>query len=156
MGRRHDEVPEGQPDIVQRTFVFGEWVNRLCRHLLHELRDEQDLARQLKRSGRVVGALVEEAQGGETRKDFIHKMSIAHKEARESHYWLRQLIKADVMPSKRLIPLNDEAFQIKLILAAIINSTKRGENDSGEDQPSEGDQNQDDPNQDDPKAQDDQ
>ena len=146
MGRRHDEVPDGQPDIVQRTFVFGERVNRLCRYLLYELRDEQDLARQLKRSGRAVGALVEEAQGGETRKDFIHKMSIAHKEARESHCWLRQLIKADVMPSKRLIPLSDEAFQIKLILAAIINSTKRGDDDPGED----------DPKQDNPEAQDDQ
>lgn len=151
MARRHDEVPEGQPDIVQRTFVFGERVNRLCRYLLYQLKDEQDLARQLKRSGRAVGALVEEAQGGETRKDFIHKMSIAHKEARESHYWLRQLIKADVMSSKRLIPLTDEAFQIKLILAAIINSTKRGEDDPGKEDPD-----RDDPNRDDPKPQDDQ
>lgn len=55
------------------------------------------------------------------------------------------------MSSKRLIPLTDEAFQIKLILAAIINSTKRGEDDLGKEDPD-----QDDPKQDDPKPQDDQ
>ena len=129
MGQSPDKSPKGQPDIVRRTFDFGERVNRLCRYLLYALMDEHDLARQLRRSGRAVGAMVEEAQGAESKKDFIHKLSIAQKEARESHYWLRQLLKADVMSNRRLIPLVDEAAQVKLILAAIINSTKRSQVD---------------------------
>jgi four helix bundle protein len=69
--------------------------------------------------------MVEEAQGAESKRDFVHKLSIAQKEARESHFWLRQLADADVVPQARLADLVDEGRQIKLVLAAIINATKR-------------------------------
>ena len=76
---------------------------------------------------------MEEAQGAESRKDFVHKLSIAQKEARESFYWLRRVLAAKVLPERRLEGLVDEARQIKLVLAAIINSTKRNASDDKND-----------------------
>jgi hypothetical protein len=71
-----------------------------------------------------VGALTEEAQAAESRKDFAHKLGIALKEARESHYWLRQLRRAEVLPRDQLDSLVQEAKEIKLVVGAIIASTK--------------------------------
>jgi four helix bundle protein len=76
------------------------------------------LARQLLRSGTSIGANVEEAQAGESRADFIHKASIACKEARETHYWLRLLESTDPKPSLQLRDLRDEARQLTLILTS--------------------------------------
>jgi four helix bundle protein len=87
------------------------------------------MARQLERAGTAVGALVEEAQGAESRKDFVHKMSITHKEARESHYWIRQVHGTGVVSPERIEALMDEARQLKLILAAIVNSSRKRRDD---------------------------
>ena len=125
------------PDIVPRTFSFASRVKKLCRHLRSAVRRELQLASQLERAASAVGALVEEAQGAESRKDFIHKMSVAQKEAREANFWLRQLADSEAVAPERLADLVDESRQIKLILAAIINSTKRRmrEQDSGQSDP---------------------
>lgn len=132
---------EDGPDIVPRTFSFGHRVGKLCRHLLENCKGVSHMARQLERAGTAVGALVEEAQGAESRRDFIHKMSIAHKEARESHYWIRQIHGTGVVSPARITNLTDEARQLKLILAVIVNTTRQGgETDAKGDQPDEGDE----------------
>jgi four helix bundle protein len=64
-------------------------------------------------------------QAGQSRPDFISKNSIALKEARECHYWLRLLIAAKIMPEKRLAELRDEAEEIKRILGSIVVRTKK-------------------------------
>ena len=69
---------------------------------------------------------MEEAQSGTSRADFINKVAIALKEARETEYWLRLLQAAQVMPVERLEKLKDESQQLKRILAAIIVSAKNG------------------------------
>lgn len=132
-----------EPDIVERTFAFSQRVKRLCRYLRDEARKERNLANQLERAGSSVGALVEEAQGAESKKDFVHKMSVAQKEARESHFWLRQLETSGAVSPERIADLTDEARQLKLILAAIINSTKRGMKEDGKPDPEETDQDKD-------------
>ncbi len=58
---------------------------------------EYVLSKQLLRSGTSIGANIAEALAGESRKDFAHKMSIASKEARESHYWLILLQKSQLV-----------------------------------------------------------
>jgi len=129
----HRVAKDDEPEIVARTYAFAKRVKTLCRFLKNDVRKEMQLAGQLERAASAVGALVEEAQGAESKRDFVHKMSIAQKEARESHYWLRQLADADVVPQARLADLVDEGRQIKLVLAAIINTTKRkliGEDES--------------------------
>ncbi len=78
------------------------------------------------KAGTSVGANVEEAQAGQSRPDFISKNSIALKEARETHYWLRLLIAAKILPENKLAALRDEAEELKRILGSIVVSAKRG------------------------------
>ena len=71
-------------NIVERSFEFAVRVVRLCRFLEKQDRVSRTLANQLLRSGTSVGANIEEAQAGQSKADFTAKMSIAHKEARET------------------------------------------------------------------------
>jgi four helix bundle protein len=68
--------------------------------LYRDLQDKREyvLSRQLLRSGTSIGANVEEAGGGQTRKDFYAKMCLAAKEARETRYWLRLLQHSELVP----------------------------------------------------------
>ena len=68
--------------------------------------------------------LSEEGQGGQSRADFVSKYSIARKEARETHYWLRLLVETDNMPSEKLKGLITERNELIAILTSIIKKTK--------------------------------
>ena len=118
-------MTKGVKDIKERTFEFAVRIVKLCQHLDKTPGACRTLSGQLLKAGTSVGANVEEAQTGQSRPDFISKNSIALKEARESHYWLRILIAADIMPEKTLAELRDEAEEIKLILGSIVVRTKR-------------------------------
>lgn len=98
---------------------------KLCQYLDKKPGTPRTLSHQLLKAGTSVGANTEEAQAGQSRADFISKNSIALKEARECHFWLRVLIAAKIMSEKRLAPLRDEAEEIKRILASIIISAKK-------------------------------
>ena len=76
------------------------------------------------RSGTSVGANIEEAQAGQSRADFLSKMSIANKEARETLYWLKLLEKAELISGDRLQDLKQEADEIVRILTSIVKSTR--------------------------------
>jgi four helix bundle protein len=114
-------------DIRERTFEFALRIIKLCNELNRKPGVCRDISRQLLRAGTSVGANTEEAQAAQSKPDFISKNSIALKEARETHYWLRLLIAAKVMPEKRLAELRDEAEEIKLILGSIVVSAKRSQ-----------------------------
>lgn len=77
------------------------------------------LANQLLRSGTSIGAILDESRGGQSRPDFRAKVSIALKEARETHYWNRLLIASDLIQEHRLAPLLDECNQLIAILTTI-------------------------------------
>ena len=79
---------------------------------------------QLLRSGMGVGANYEEAQAGESREDFVHKLQVALKELRESNYWLRLLAKAKVVPPERLFKLIDESTQLIAMLSKSVATAK--------------------------------
>ena len=81
---------------------------------------------QILRAGTSVPANVEEAQAAQSKADFVSKMSIALKEARETHLRLRLLATSDVIPEKQLQPLIQEAEEVKQVIGAIIVSSKRG------------------------------
>ena len=82
------------------------------------------LANQLLRSGTSIGANLAESKGGQSRADYLSKVSIALKEARETHYWLRLLIATDIIPENQLTPLLDEANQLVAILTTIVKKLK--------------------------------
>jgi four helix bundle protein len=73
--------------IQQKTYEFALEMIKLAHRLKGATHYE--ISSQMLRSGTSIGANVEEAIGGQSRKDFCSKLSIAYKEARESHYWLR-------------------------------------------------------------------
>ncbi len=125
---KEEPAPKTAVDIQQRTFAFAVRIVKLCRHLEEKPGAGRTLSRQLLRAGTSIGANVEEAQSGTTKADFIYKVAIALKEARETDYWLRLLQAAQVVPVERLEELKDEADQLKRILAAIIVSAKNGRN----------------------------
>lgn len=76
--------------IRDKSFAFAIRVVNLYKYLCEE-KKEFVLSKQLLRSGTSVGANVEEAIGGQSDKDFVSKLSIAYKEAREIIYWLKLL-----------------------------------------------------------------
>jgi len=86
------------------------------------------LAKQLIRSGTSIGANMEEADGAASKNDFINKVTIARKEARETRYWLRLINKAELMHHKgnveELESLLKESLEIMRVLSAIINKAK--------------------------------
>jgi four helix bundle protein len=80
---------------------------------------------QILRAGTSVPSNVEEAQAAQSKPDFVSKMSIALKEARETHLRLRLLATANVFPENQLHPLVQEADEIKRVIGAIVVSAKR-------------------------------
>ncbi len=79
---------------------------------------------QLLRCGTVIGAHYQEAQGAESREDFVHKLQIALKELRESNYWLRLLGKSGKVQEKKLAGILDESRQLRAILSKAVATTK--------------------------------
>ena len=111
-------------DICDRTFAFAVRVVKLCRYLDEQSSVSRTLSKQMIRSGTSIGANVEEAQGGQSRADFLSKIAIACKEARETLYWLKLLEAADVVHVDRLKEIKAEANELVGILTAIIKTTK--------------------------------
>jgi four helix bundle protein len=115
------EAPE---PIGQRTRHFALRVIRLVRVLQGDSVGRV-LAAQLLRAGTSIGAIVHEAQGAQSRADFVAKMSIAQKEAHETLYWLQVIEDAALIPSERMSDIIEETEQLLKILSAILVSAKR-------------------------------
>ena len=116
-------------NIKEQTFQFSIRVVRLCQTLDASPGVSRTLANQLLRSGTSIGANVEEAHGSQSKADFIAKMYIACKEARETHYWLRLLVATELVPALKMEELTDEANQLVAILTSIVKNTRKGKLD---------------------------
>ena len=114
------------PDIRERTVQYAIRAIELFR-FVQRGRDGAGriIAKQYLRAATSVGANVEEAHSGESRADFIHKLGIAQKEARECSYWLRLMADSIVVSSQRLAPIRRATEEIYAVLTAIIVNTKR-------------------------------
>ena len=113
-------------DIQQRTFDFAKRIVKLVDVLPRTLA-ATEIGRQLLRSGTSVGANVQEADAAESRSDFIHKLSIALKEARETRYWLALIDSTVLSNNPEVQALIQESTELTKILFTIIaNARKRG------------------------------
>jgi four helix bundle protein len=112
----------GSNPVRDKSFDFALKIIEISRTL--ENQKDYVISRQLMRSGTAIGALVEEAVGAESRKDFLHKMSVAHKEARETHYWLRLLAASNLLPDMNLTSALADADELVRLLTAITKSVK--------------------------------
>ena len=113
-------------DIVEYTFEFAVRIIQLCGKLDERPGIGRVMMSQILRAGTSVPSNVEEAQAAQSKADFNSKMSIALKEARETHLRLRLLATANIFPQKQLTPLIQEVDEIKRVIGAIIVSSKRG------------------------------
>ena len=104
--------------IATKTFEFS--LNVI--HLYMQLKKENEyiISKQVLRSGTSIGANVEEAIAAQSRKDFISKLSIASKEARETKYWLRLLDKSNLTK----IPVSGYLIEIEHIINIITKIIK--------------------------------
>jgi len=83
----------------------------------------------LVKSATSVGANVEEADGAESPRDFIHKTSISRKEARESPYWLR-VVRAAILDDEELAALEQESDELVRIFSAMIANAQKSQGKS--------------------------
>ena len=118
------DVKYERTDLLERTLEYSRRVIRLYRTL------EKDsvariLGKQLLSSGTSIGANLHEAQAGQSRADFISKVSVAHKESIEALYWLRLLQGENITSDAWLLSLIDETEQLAKILSCILLSSKK-------------------------------
>lgn len=104
--------------IQQKSFAFALRIVNLYKYLTSE-KKEFVLSKQLLRSGTSIGANVEESIGGQSEKDFLSKLSIAYKEARESMYWLKLLHATDYLNQEQAESLLADAEELCKILGKI-------------------------------------
>ena len=109
--------------VLDKSYQFGLRIIKLFIHL-RKIKVERELCTQLLRSGTSIGANIEESIGGSSRKDFVYKLEIAYKEARETRYWLRLLKDSGLLQSKLAESFIFDCEEILKILTAILNSSK--------------------------------
>ena len=109
--------------IIEKSYLFALRIIKLYKYLVDE-KKEYTLSKQILKAGTSIGANVEEAMGGQSTKDFIAKISISYKEARESHYWLRLLRDSQYIEIKLAESLLSDCEELKKILASIIKTIK--------------------------------
>ncbi len=110
-------------DLQERTERFGESIISFAKKI-PENTLTRSLISQIVRSGTSVGANYCEADDAESKKDFIHKLGIAKKEARETKYWLRMIEIAVPTTKEEAQRIWQEAKELTLIFNAIIRVTK--------------------------------
>jgi four helix bundle protein len=108
----------GKSIVKEKSYEFALQIVRLCAQLRNG--KHYEVSGQLLRSGTSIGANVEEALAGQSRKDFFSKMSIASKEARETNYWLRLIKDAELFDKQQLRKLISESNELVKILTSIV------------------------------------
>ena len=114
---------EGKDNIiVQKSYAFALQIIQLYKLLVEK--KEFALSKQVLRSGTSIGANIHEAVASESKRDFIHKLAIAVKEARETSYWLNLLKDSEYISKDEFNKLNSSCGEIIKILNSIILTTK--------------------------------
>ncbi|MEP7254765.1 MAG: four helix bundle protein [Ferruginibacter sp.] len=109
--------------IVKKSYSFALAIIKLYKFLIND-KKEYVLSKQMLRSRTSIGANIHEAAASESKKDFIHKLAIAVKEARETGYWLNLLKDGDYINEEQFKNLNGNCDEIVRILNSIILTTK--------------------------------
>jgi four helix bundle protein len=113
--------------IRQKTFDFAIRIVNLYKYIITE-KKEYVLSKQLLRSGTSIGANVNEALYGQSKKDFISKLHISLKEASETEYWLELLNATGYLDEKEYKSIVNDNIEILKILTSIIKTSKENMN----------------------------
>ena len=109
--------------IREKSYNFALRIVKLYKYIIYQQK-EYVLSKQILRSGTSIGAMVEEALNAESKADFIHKLSIANKEANETYYWLRLLKDSEYLNDKEFNSIEKDCKEIIKLLVSIIKSSK--------------------------------
>lgn len=110
--------------VLEKSFYFGVRILKLYRFLLKQDRSLEPILKQLLRSGTSIGANITEAQNAPSTKDFINKLNISLKEARESEYWLNLFKASEIINEKSFKSLQQDCKELIKLLIAIIKTAK--------------------------------
>ena len=115
---------EKQCEIQEKCILFAVRIDKLRKHLNKNHR-EYNKADQVDRSASAIGALYSEAVHAESEADYIHKLSIAQKEANETTYWLKLIHRCGYIDDKLCESLIADSEELIRIITSIIISMKR-------------------------------
>ena len=110
--------------IVMKSELFADRVIKMCKYLSKKKTGDKDMIRQIYRSGTSIGANVAESQYAQSRADFLTKMSIALKEANETHFWLARLHSGGNLSDKEFESINSDSEEIIKLLTSITATVK--------------------------------
>lgn len=109
--------------VMDRSYAFALEIIQLYKHLISEEK-EYVISKQLLRSGTAIGALIKEAEHGQSKNDFLSKMNIALKEANETEYWLMLLCDSGYIEKKIFDDMKAKIVEILKLLISIVKRTK--------------------------------
>jgi len=113
-------------DLAERLLGFAVRVGKVV-NALPATRLGRHVAAQLIRSGTSAAPNYEEGCAAESRKDFVHKLSLCLKELRESRFWIRLIVESALLPTKKLADLEDECTQLCNVLAQSLITAKKNQ-----------------------------
>ena len=109
--------------VAEKSIAFSIRLIKIYKILSTE-RKEYILSKQLLRSGTAIGALIREAEHGQSKADFLSKMNIALKEANETDYWLLLLYKGQYLNEKEYNSIMEDCTELLKMLIKIVKTTK--------------------------------
>jgi len=109
--------------LREKSFRFSLSIVKLYKYLTKEHK-EFVLSKQLLRSGTAIGALVAESRYAESRADFLHKLTVALKEASESEYWIEILYESGYLETAMFKSIQGDIKELLRLLVSITNSIK--------------------------------
>jgi four helix bundle protein len=108
--------------IKEKSFLFAIEIVSLYKAIVE--RKEFVLSKQLLRSGTSIGANVRESEHAQSKADFIHKLSIALKEANETEYWIDLLFETKYLSQTEFENIKPSIIELLKLLTSIINTSK--------------------------------
>ena len=109
--------------LKDKSYQFAIRIVKLSQFLQQD-KKEFVLSRQVLLSGTAIGALIREAEFGQSKADFTNKMSIARKEANETEYWLSLLKDTDFISEKQFLSLQSDCKELIAMLVATVKTSK--------------------------------
>jgi len=116
-------------DLEERTTKFAKAVIRLCKSLPKDPINYRLIGQVVGAAGSI-GANYREANDALGKKDFLQRLKIARREAKESHHWLGCILEANENRSSDILPLLKEAEELKKILSSIIDNSEKKHRDT--------------------------
>lgn len=110
--------------LKTKSYEFAIRIVKLTQYL-QENRNEYVLSRQVMKSGTAIGALIREAEFGQSKADFINKISITLKESNETTYWLSLLYDTTYIDDKSFNSLKNDCLELISLLVSTVKTAKK-------------------------------